>query len=397
VAGGQEAARRRLKRSESRILTTHAGSLPRTRQLVDLQLRVSRGETVDPGLLGRAAVEATRRAVSRQLECGIDVGNDGEQPRESFVTYVRYRLSGFSGEGKRPPVQDFIRYPSFRELVQAQQGRASLLAAPPRATGEVRYADRAPFERELAGYRTVLAEQSRQFVESFWTAPSPGIVASAMQNGHYGSLAEYVNAVADALRTEYEAIVAQGFVLQIDGPDLAMERHRLFADRPLSEFLDFVELTVSAINRALANVPRDRVRLHVCWGNYEGPHTFDVPLADLAARLYEARVGALVLSMANPRHAHEHRTMTKHPLPRDWNLVAGVIDTTTNYVEHPEVVADRICRFAETVGDPTRLVASTDCGFGTNAGYVLVAEDVVWAKLESLSRGAEIASERLFG
>ena len=198
MAGGQEAARRRLKRSESRILTTHAGSLPRTRQLVDLQLRVSRGETVDPALLGRAAVEATRRAVTRQLECGIDVGNDGEQPRESFVTYVRYRLSGFSGEGKRPPVQDFVRYPSFRELVQAQ-GRVSLLAAPPRATGEVRYADRAPFEREVAGYRKVLAEQSRQFAESFWTAPSPGIVASAMQNDYYGSLAEYVNAVADEI------------------------------------------------------------------------------------------------------------------------------------------------------------------------------------------------------
>ena len=395
MAGGQEAARHRLKRSETRILTTHAGSLPRTRQLTDLQLRVSRGETVDPGLLGRAAVEATRRAVTRQLECGIDVGNDGEQPRESFVTYVRYRLSGFSGEGKRPPVQDFVRYPSFRELVQAQ-GRVSLLAAPPRATGEVRYADRAPFEREVAGYRKVLAEQSRQFAESFWTAPSPGIVASAMQNDYYGSLAEYVNAVADALRAEYEAIVAQGFVLQIDGPDLAMERHRLFADRPLSEFLDFVELTVSAINRALANVPRDRVRLHVCWGNYEGPHTFDVPLADLAARLYEARVGALVLSMANPRHAHEHGTLAKHPLPRDWNLVAGVIDTTTNYVEHPEVVAERIETAARAVGDPRRVLAGTDCGFDTSTGFGRVAEEVVWEKLRALAEGARIASARLF-
>jgi len=293
-------------------------------------------------------------------------------------------------------VQDFVRYPSFRELVQEHQGRVSLLAAPPRATGEVRYVDRAPFERELAGYRKALAEQSRRFAESFWTAPSPGIVASAMQNGYYGSLAEYVNAVADALRTEYEAIVAQGFVLQIDGPDLAMERHRLFADRPLSAFLDFVELGVSAINRALANVPRDRVRLHVCWGNYEGPHTFDVPLDDLAARLYQARVGGLVLSMANPRHAHEHRSLARLPLPPDWNLVAGVIDTTTNYVEHPEVVAERIETAVRAVGDPRRVLAGTDCGFDTSTGFGQVAEEVVWEKLRALAEGASIASARLF-
>jgi 5-methyltetrahydropteroyltriglutamate--homocysteine methyltransferase len=395
VAGLQEAARAGLKRSESRILATHAGSLPRPTPLVELQLRASRGEAVDPAALSKAAEEATRRAVARQLDCGIDVGNDGEQPRESFVTYVRYRLSGFSGESQRPAVKDLAAYPSFRALMQSQ-GRTSLLTAPPRATGEVRYLDRGPLDREIAAYRRVLAEQPRPFVESFWTAPSPGIVASAMQNDHYGSLGEYVNAVADALRTEYEAIAAAGFVLQIDAPDLAMERHRLFADRPLAEFLDFVELTVAAINRALAKVPRDRVRLHVCWGNYEGPHTFDVPLEELAARLYEARVGALVLSMANPRHAHEHKSLARHPLPRDWNLVAGVIDTTTNYVEHPEVVAERIETAAKAVGDPRRVLAGTDCGFDTSTGFGLVAEEIVWEKLRALSAGAALASARLF-
>ena len=395
MAGRQEAARDRLKRSETRILTTHAGSLPRPNALVDLQLRASRGEAVDAAALAQTVAEATRKAVARQLECGIDVGNDGEQPRESFVTYVRYRLSGFSGESKRPPVKDIAAYPSFRALMQSQ-GRVSLLTAPPRATGEVRYVDRGPLDGELAAYRKILAEQPKSFMESFWTAPSPGIVAAAMQNDHYGSLAEYVNAVADALRTEYEAIVAQGFVLQIDGPDLAMERHRLFAERPLGEFLDFVELTVSAINRALANVPREKVRLHVCWGNYEGPHTFDVPLDDLVARLYQARVGALVLSMANPRHAHEHKSLAKHPLPRDWNLVAGVIDTTTNYVEHPEVVAERIETAAKAVGDPRRVLAGTDCGFDTSTGFGLVAEEVVWEKLRALRAGAERASSRLF-
>ncbi len=395
MAGLQEAARAGLKRSESRILATHAGSLPRPTPLVELQLRASRGEAVDPAALSKAAEEATRRAVARQLDCGIDVGNDGEQPRESFVTYVRYRLSGFSGESQRPAVKDLAAYPSFRALMQSQ-GRTSLLTAPPRATGEVRYLDRGPLDREIAAYRRVLAEQPRPFVESFWTAPSPGIVASAMQNDHYGSLGEYVNAVADALRTEYEAIAAAGFVLQIDAPDLAMERHRLFADRPLAEFLDFVELTVAAINRALAKVPRDRVRLHVCWGNYEGPHTFDVPLEELAARLYEARVGALVLSMANPRHAHEHKSLARHPLPRDWNLVAGVIDTTTNYVEHPEVVAERIETAAKAVGDPRRVLAGTDCGFDTSTGFGLVAEEIVWEKLRALSAGAALASARLF-
>ncbi|HTQ75119.1 MAG TPA: cobalamin-independent methionine synthase II family protein [Burkholderiales bacterium] len=393
MAGGQEAARAGLKRSDTRILTTHAGSLPRPGPLVALQLAASRGEAVDPGALSEATEQATRRAVERQLACGIDVGNDGEQPRESFVTYVRYRLSGFSGESRRPPVQDIAAYPSFRALVQ---GRVSLLTSPPRATGEVRYADRGPLEREIAGYRKALDGQTRRFAESFWTAPSPGIVASAMQNGHYGSLPDYVSAVADALRTEYEAIVAAGFVLQIDAPDLAMERHRLFAGRPLAEFLDFVELVVSSLNRALANVPGDRVRLHVCWGNYEGPHTFDVPLEEIASRLYEAKAGALVLSMANPRHAHEHRTLARLPLPQDWNLVAGVIDTTTNYVEHPEVVADRIETAAKAVGDPRRVLAGTDCGFDTSTGFGAVAEEIVWEKLRALAEGARIASSRLW-
>ena len=315
-----------MKRSQRRFLTTHAGSLPRPRQLVELQLRASRGEAVDAAALAEAETRATERAVSAQLECGIDVGNDGEQPRESFLTYVRYRMTGFSGASNRPPLQEMLRYPSFRALVQ-ERAQVSLLAAPPRATGEVRYADRAPLEREIAAFRSTLERQPTAFAESFWTAPSPGIIACAMQNDYYGSLADYVNAVADALRTEYEAIAAQGFVLQIDGPDLAMERHRLFADRPLQEFLDFVALTVSAINRALANVPRERVRLHVCWGNYEGPHTFDVPLQELLPHLYRANVGGLVLSMANPRHAHEHRVVAEHPLPSDWVLVAGVIDT----------------------------------------------------------------------
>jgi len=383
-----------MKTSESHILTTHTGSLPRPKSLVELQLRMSRGEKVDPAALADEVRRATRHSIARQMECGIDVGNDGEQPRESFFTYVRYRMTGFGGESARPAVQDVVAFPSFAELFRPR-AQKSLLTSPPRAVGEVRYASRAALDGELDEYQKALSEQPARFLESFWTAPSPGIIACAMQNDYYGSLAEYVNAVADALRTEYEEIVARGMVLQIDGPDLAMERHRLFADRPLAEFLDFVDLTVSALNRALQNVPPDRVRLHVCWGNYEGPHIFDVPLEDLAPHLYAARVGGLVLSMANPRHAHEHRILARCPPPRDWAVVAGVIDTTTNYVEHPEVVADRIEQAARAVGDPHRILAGTDCGFDTSTGLGKVAEEVVWEKLRALRAGAELATRRL--
>jgi 5-methyltetrahydropteroyltriglutamate--homocysteine methyltransferase len=356
---------------------------------------MSRGEAIDTAALATMVEQATRYVVAQQFACGVDVGNDGEQPRESFFTYVRYRMSGFDGKSQRPFPQDIASYPTFRAWYQAQ-ATVNLLAAPPRATGDVRYVNHAPLNSELAAYQKILAEQPARFVESFWTAPSPGIIVAAMQNDHYPSLSEYMNAVADALRVEYETIVAQGFILQIDGPDLAMERHRLFAGRPLSEFLDFVTLTVAAINRALINVPPDRVRLHVCWGNYEAPHTFDVPLEDLLLHLYEAHVGGLVLSMANPRHAHEYRLLKTHPLPPAWTLVAGVIDTTTNYVEHPEVVADRIELVARAVGDPRRVVAGTDCGFDTATGVGQVAEEVVWEKLRALRAGAELATQRLF-
>ena len=384
-----------MQRSESRILTTHTGSLPRPKALVELQLRKNRGEPVDSGALAASVAQATRRAVERQLECGVDIGNDGEQPRESFFTYVQYRMSGFGGAGQRPPAQDVARYPTFTELFQSY-ARKTLHTSPPKAVGAVRYVNRDFLDSELAGYAKVLTEQRTRFVESFWTAPSPGIVACGMQNQFYPSLEDYVNAVADALRTEYEAIAAKGFVLQIDGPDLAMERHRLFADRPLEEFLSFVDVTIAALNRALVNVPANQVRLHVCWGNYEGPHNFDVPLEALLPHLYQARAGALVLSLANPRHEHEYRCLAKDPLPAGWIVVAGAIDTTTNFIEHPEVVADRIERVANAVGDPCRILAGTDCGFDTSTGAGAVAEEVVWEKLRSLRAGADLATQRLF-
>ena len=261
----------------------------------------------------------------------------------------------------------------------------------PAVVADVTYRDTSELDAECA------LVDGAPFAETFMTAASPGIVASAMENRHYPSTAEYVGAVAGALRTEYEAIVERGLLLQIDAPDLALERHTMFATAPLSEFLDWVALVVAAINDALTTVDPSRVRLHVCWGNYEGPHTHDVPLDDILSLLYEARVGGLVLSMANARHAHEHGCFARHPLPDDKVLVAGVIDTTSNYVEHPEVVAERLERIAAAVGGPERVIAGTDCGFDTTAGIGDVAPSVVWEKLRALRAGADLASARLYG
>jgi 5-methyltetrahydropteroyltriglutamate--homocysteine methyltransferase len=387
-----------MQRSEARILTTHAGSLPRPAELAEMFGRLSHHDAVDSAAMERAIEESTRRVIAKQIECGIDVGNNGEQSRESFFTYVQHRMSGFGGRSERPRLSDVWNFPSFVQMAMfmREQVKVDLLHAP-KALGEVRYVDRAPLEKECADYLKVVAESAPAFVESFMTAPSPGIIAAAMLNEHYRSLQDYIVALADALRIEYETIASRGLVLQIDAPDLAMERHTSYAGRPLNEFLDFVDLVIAAINRALENVPRDRVRLHVCWGNYEGPHNRDVALDDILPRLLKARVGALLLSMANPRHEHEYRCFERHRLPDDMILIAGVIDSTTNYIEHPEVVADRIERAARAIGDPHRVMASPDCGFETTTGLISVAEEIVWEKLRAMRDGAAIASRRLFG
>jgi 5-methyltetrahydropteroyltriglutamate--homocysteine methyltransferase len=387
-----------MERSVKRILTTHAGSLPRPPELLELLVRKSRRAAHDAGALARAAEAATRYVIGRQLAAGIDVGNDGEQPRESFFTHVQHRLSGFGGESDRPIMRDIIQYQSFLALRLPDFSRTMVnLMRAPKAVGAVRHVDRGPVEKECADYWRLLAEQPAGFTQSFMTAPSPGIVASAMLNEHYARFGDYLEAVADALRPEYETIVERGFVLQLDCPDLAMERHTSFADRPLGDFVEFVDQVVSAINRALTGIPPERVRMHVCWGNYEGPHTLDVPLGEILPRLYRANVGALMLAFANPRHAHEVSCLQKYPLPADMLLVAGVIDTTSNYVEHPELIAERLGRAARVVGDPERVLAGTDCGFATAAGLGEVAEEIVWEKLVALRDGARLASERLFG
>jgi 5-methyltetrahydropteroyltriglutamate--homocysteine methyltransferase len=295
---------------------------------------------------------------------------------------------------------DLTRYPGSLERRRQAMGsdeRVDLLRAP-QAIGEVRYVNAEPIEQEIAQLQALLGESSGRFTEAFISAPSPGIIAAGMQNAHYDSLAAYVNALGEALQVEYAAIANAGFILQIDAPDLALERHTMFQDKPLAEFLEFVRIVVKAINQALGGIPREQVRLHVCWGNYEGPHDLDVPLADIWPEVSQINAGAVMLSMANPRHAHEYRLFADPGfLGPDRVLVPGVIDTTTNYVEHPEVVADRIERIVQTVGDPQRVIAGTDCGFETAAGSKMVIEGVVWAKLHALAEGASIASKRIFG
>lgn len=387
-----------MQRSEHRILTTHSGSLPRPRSLTALLAAKSAGRGHDEAALAAAAREATRDVVARQLAVGIDVVNNGEVGRESFFTYVKHRMTGFGGQSQRPVMSDLTRHPGCLEQLARSLStteNVSLMTAP-RAEGPVAYRGIESIEAECAELVGLLPVSGGRRHEAFMSSPSPGIVAAAMENAFYEGFDDYLAAVSAALAVEYRAIVSAGLLLQIDAPDLAMERHTLFQDRPLGEFQGFVRKVIDSIRTALDGIARDRVRLHVCWGNYGGPHDADVPLEEIWAEIANAPVGAFLVSFANPRHAHEIRLFERGLLPEGSLLVPGVIDTTTNYVEHPEVVAERIERAARAVGDPSRILAGTDCGFETSAGFAAVAHDVVFEKLRSLVDGAALASRRLF-
>ncbi|HUB46538.1 MAG TPA: cobalamin-independent methionine synthase II family protein [Acetobacteraceae bacterium] len=383
--------------SEHCILTTHTGSLPRPAALTELYARRAAGETVDPAAIGSLGKAATREAVGRQIAAGIDIGNNGEQMREAFFLYVRHRMSGFGGSWDRKPMADMVRYPQFRAWADSSnRPSVSNRDGVPMAIGEVRYLDPAAVQAECTEFRAALDEAGAPgFVEPFMTAPSPGIIAAAMQNAYYDTFDAYLAALGEALRVEYETIVASGFLLQLDAPDLALERHVSYQDQPTTAFVGFVERVVATINHALRNIPREKVRLHACWGNYEGPHDCDVDLVDILPAISQAKVGGWVLPFANPRHAHEYRCAANLPLDDGQVVVAGVIDPLTQFVEHPEVVADRLERVAQVIGDPTRVLAGTDCGFDTSAGRGRVPAEVVWAKLAAMAEGAKIASARL--
>ena len=388
-----------MLRSEHRILTTHTGSLPRPPALTALYARRAAGEAIDEAALDAAGKAATRHVVRKQIEAGLDIGNNGEQMREAFFLYVRRRMSGFGGHWNRKPMADIARYPGFQawgHVEATDRPSVSNRDGLPEAIGAVEYLDPALVQAECDAFTATLAEVAPAgFAEPFMTAPSPGIIAAAMRNAWYDTEDAYLAALGRALQVEYEAIVKSGFLLQIDAPDLALERHVSYQDRPLSDFIGFAEKVVGTINDALVNIPRDRVRIHACWGNYEAPHDCDVAMHEILPAISQAHVGGWVLPIANPRHQHEYRCLKDLPLGDGQVVVAGVIDPLTNFVEHPETVADRLERVAQTIGDPTRVLAGTDCGFDTSAGRGRVPEDIVWAKLTALTEGARIASERL--
>jgi 5-methyltetrahydropteroyltriglutamate--homocysteine methyltransferase len=385
-----------VKRSDDRILTTHVGSLPRPPRLRDLLVQQDRGEPVDAAELAREVDAAVRTMVDRQVEAGIDVVNDGEQPRAGFSTYIARRMRGFGGESRRPLSQDLLDFPDYAEMLAFRRRLSARITNAPQAVAEIEYADLGEAVAECELFLRVTDAQPKTFVDRFMTAASPGVAATILLNAHYDSHERYVMALAREMRKEYELVHSRGLVLQLDCPDLAMERTRYFREKPLRRFLEAVELHVGAINQAIAGIPAERIRLHLCWGNYDGPHTHDVPLEEILGIVGTARVGALSLPLASPRHQHEYRVLKQHRLPDSMLFLPGVIDTTTNVVEHPEVVADRIGQAVDAVGDRSRVIASTDCGFGTFAGSELVAPSVVWAKLRALRDGAAIATRRLW-
>ena len=378
-----------MKHSQNRILTTHTGSLPRPVALVEILGAMARGESVDQTSLTRLANESTLNVIRKQAKAGVDVINGGEQSRTSFSTYVTERMAGFSGSWTRRGHRDQNEFPNIVRPRVVQ-----LMRDVPQCTGPLEYNRIDLAERELSALVNGVQASTVTPQDLFMSAASPGIIALTMRNTHYDSHESYVMALAEEMRKEYELIASGGVVLQLDCPDLAMERHVAYQDEPIEVFQEVVALHIQAINHAIRNIPMEQVRLHVCWGNAEAPHHYDVPLEDILPIIYQANVGALVMEMANPRHAHEYKVYQRLPLPENMILIAGVIDTKTNYVEHPEVVADRLRLAVNAIGgDPKRIMAGTDCGFDTSAGSNRVDKDIVWLKLAAMRQGADIASQ----
>jgi 5-methyltetrahydropteroyltriglutamate--homocysteine methyltransferase len=382
--------------SRDRILTTHVGSLPRSEEVSELLVKREAGEGYDPAHFEAEMDKAVRHVVAKQKEAGIDSGNDGEQQRVGFQTYVPQRMSGFGGESKRRRGREFEEFPELVSYLLRRFPNVSRQQNAPQAIGELHYHDTSQIEGEVARFKRI-ADEGKPFTEMFMTAPSPGIIASTMLNAFYATNEAYLDAIAREMANEYLAIHRAGLVLQIDAPDLAMDRTMFYRDGSDADFVKAVELHVAMINKGIAGIPPDRVRLHVCYGNWEGPHIHDIALDKILPALYQAKVGALSIEFSNPRHAHEYAALKRVPFPKDMILIPGVVESTSNFVEHPEVVARRIEEAVATIGDRERVVASTDCGFGTFTRREWVIEPAVWLKLKSIREGADIASARLWG
>jgi 5-methyltetrahydropteroyltriglutamate--homocysteine methyltransferase len=383
--------------SRDRILTSHVGSLPRNETLSELLVMQEDGGSHDPKLLADEMDKAVRRVVSKQMEAGIDIGNDGEQRRIGFQTYVPQRMSGFAGVSKRRRGLEFEEFPELLNyLMRRFPNPPKSQHGAPEAQAEIEYRDLAPITDETTGFIRI-ADELHAFAERFMTAASPGIISTTMLNAYYESHDAYLDAIAREMSKEYQAIHQAGLILQIDAPDLAMDRTMMYRDLSDAEFVKRCERHVAAINKGIDGISRDRVRLHVCYGNWEGPHIHDIALEKILPVLYQAKVGALSIEFSNPRHAHEYAAFRRAPLPKDMILIPGVVETTSNFVEHPEVVARRIEEAVAAVGDRERVIASADCGFGTFTRREWVIEPVVWLKLKAIRDGADLASARLWG
>ncbi len=380
-----------MKRSTDRFLTTHTGSLPRPDDLIRAMFAKEEGVPVDPGALAARIRGAVADVVARQVEAGLAVVDDGEMSKPSYATYVKDRLTGFGGASHPLQYQDLVDFPGMARRVFGDPGRSRRKT--PACTGPIGVRDGTAAVTDANNLKAAMAGAKAE--EGFLTAASPGVISLFFRDEHYGSHEKYLHAIAQAMQHEYETVARAGFVLQIDCPDLAMGRHIQYAGLSTEEFRTMARLHIDALNHALANVPPEQARLHLCWGNYEGPHHYDVPLADIIDLVFTARPAGISFEAANPRHAHEWKVFERVKVPAGKVLIPGVIDSTTNFIEHPELVAERIGRYAKLVGREN-VIAGTDCGFGTWVGQSAVDPDIVWAKLAALADGARLASREFF-
>jgi len=380
-----------MKLSSEKILTTHVGSLPRSKAVTDGVFSKENEQPYDEQALPGIIAAAVDEVVRRQVEVGVDVVSDGEMSKISYATYIKDRITGFEGDSERNPPADLEEFPGFLARQASSGGTPSYRR--PCCVGDIAVKDMGPLQEDLDNFTA--ATSAHGPAEGFMNAASPGVIALFQPNKHYDTHEAYLEALAEAMRSEYEAIVDAGFILQLDSPDLGLGRHMLFKDKPESEYVALANLHVDMLNEALRNVPAEKVRLHVCWGNYEGPHHCDAPMETVLPIAMRAKPQALLFESSNPRHAHEWEVFRDADIPDDKVLVPGVIDSTTNFVEHPRLVAQRILRFADIVGRE-RVIAGTDCGFSTFAGFGAVDEDIVYAKLGAMVEGAALASQSLW-
>ena len=382
-----------MKHSTERILKTHTGSLPRPENLAQLMIAKEQGKTIEVEELAENVHAAVAEVVKHQVDVGIDIISDGEMSKIGFANYVKDRLTGFGGESNPVVAQDVLDHPDLRvRMFRRNEGGESRYFTPA-CNGPITLRDKDAVHQDIANLKAAL--QGVRAEEVFMPAVSPGTIAQVMQNNYYSTQEAYLYALADAMRYEYQAIVAAGFLIQLDCPDLAMQRHTRYADASIDEFRRQVRQNIEVLNYALTGIAPERVRVHVCWGNYPGPHHRDVPLKDIIDLLFTIQGNALSIEAANPRHEHEWKVFEEARLPEGKILIPGVIDTCSTYIEHPEIVAQRIVRFAQVVGREN-VIAGTDCGFGTFLGTSVIAPSVAWDKLRSLAEGARMASEELW-